>query len=330
MPRIRSIKPEFWADEKLSLLDPLTRLVFLGLICMADDAGRLVDNVKLLDGQLFPATDDTVSSSLETLASIGRILRYRSGSSQDLIQIARWAQHQRVDHPSPYTLPGPETAVLAPAPVPSGATSMAKRTAARLADADSATPETVDTPETLARPSRSDHDHDLRSTINDQTITITARALSIRANQGLERHPETPQRIPRIIATSGRSHSAARTLLEAGVPLAFAEQAVYELATTHRAEREIRSLTYFIPGVLQAWAEQREADSARATAPLAPRATGVTSGTRASTRRGEVDATDPDVWKRAGAEVEEADRQRTAEASRASSLDIAGNGATHG
>ena len=29
MARIRSIKPEFWSDEKLAHQDPLTRLVFL-------------------------------------------------------------------------------------------------------------------------------------------------------------------------------------------------------------------------------------------------------------------------------------------------------------
>lgn len=107
MPRIRTIKPEFWADEKLSLLDPLTRLTFLGLVSMADDAGRLVDNVKLLDGQLFPATDDTCAEPLETLARIGRIIRYRSESGQELIQVANWQRHQRVDNPSKYNLPGP-------------------------------------------------------------------------------------------------------------------------------------------------------------------------------------------------------------------------------
>lgn len=109
MPRIRTIKPEFWGDEKLSVMDPLTRLVFLGLVSMADDAGRLVDNVKQLDGQLFPSTADTCETALEVLASASRILRYRSTSGQDLIQITNWARHQRVDHPNRHTLPAPPT-----------------------------------------------------------------------------------------------------------------------------------------------------------------------------------------------------------------------------
>src|SRR5688500_18266443 len=69
MPRIRTLKPEFWQDEKLALLDPLTRLVYLGLVSQADDAGRLLDNVKYLDGLLFPYTDDTCADALDTLAN---------------------------------------------------------------------------------------------------------------------------------------------------------------------------------------------------------------------------------------------------------------------
>jgi hypothetical protein len=107
MARIRTLKPEFWTDEKLALYPPLTRLVFLGLISQADDAGRLVDNVKLLDGLLFPYTDDTCADALADLASTGRILRYRSDSGQALIQIVNWTKHQNVQKPSKYTLPAP-------------------------------------------------------------------------------------------------------------------------------------------------------------------------------------------------------------------------------
>ena len=71
MARIRTIKPEFWQDEKLAPLESIHRLVFLGLISHADDAGRLVDNIKALDGMIFPSTDDSSRESLETLATPG-------------------------------------------------------------------------------------------------------------------------------------------------------------------------------------------------------------------------------------------------------------------
>lgn len=99
MPRIRSIKPEFWADEKLSPCDPITRLVFLGLISMADDAGRLVDSVKQIDAMLFPFTDDSSRESLATLSRMGRVIRGVTASGQRVLQLAHW-HHQRVDHPN--------------------------------------------------------------------------------------------------------------------------------------------------------------------------------------------------------------------------------------
>jgi hypothetical protein len=113
MARIRTIKPEFWNDEKLGPLDPLTRLVFLGLISMADDAGRLVDNLKQIDGFIFPDTDDTSRDSLDILARNSRIIRYTSASGQKLIQVAGWTKHQRVDNPNKYTLPAPSETFLA-------------------------------------------------------------------------------------------------------------------------------------------------------------------------------------------------------------------------
>lgn len=113
MPRIRTVKPEFWQDEKLAILDPLARLVFLGLISMADDAGRLVDNVKSIDGFIFPETEDTAKEALGTLARSSRICRYISASGQRLIQIRNWERHQKVDHPNKYVLPGPATEDLA-------------------------------------------------------------------------------------------------------------------------------------------------------------------------------------------------------------------------
>jgi hypothetical protein len=107
MARIRTMKPEFFGDEKFAPLPVIDRFVFLGLISMADDAGRLVDNIKTIDGFLFPETSESSRKSLDTLATLSRITRYTSESGQKLIQIANWLQHQKVDRPSRYVLPGP-------------------------------------------------------------------------------------------------------------------------------------------------------------------------------------------------------------------------------
>jgi hypothetical protein len=93
------MKPEFWADEKLSPMEPITRLVFLGLISMADDAGRLVDSLKQIDAFIFPNSDDSARESLANLSRAGRVKLGETASGQRIIQIVNW-KHQKVDHPN--------------------------------------------------------------------------------------------------------------------------------------------------------------------------------------------------------------------------------------
>lgn len=99
MARIRTIKPEFWHDEKLAPCDALTRLVFLGLISAADDFGRVLDNERVLDAFIFPETADSVREPLANLSRMGRVRRGITASGQRIIQIVNWERHQKVDKP---------------------------------------------------------------------------------------------------------------------------------------------------------------------------------------------------------------------------------------
>jgi hypothetical protein len=100
MARIRTVKPEFWFDEKLAPADLVTRFVFLGIISMADDFGRLLDNVKQIDAFVFPDTPETSREALANLSRMGRIRRGATSSGQRVIQIVNWEKHQKVDHPN--------------------------------------------------------------------------------------------------------------------------------------------------------------------------------------------------------------------------------------
>lgn len=100
MARIRTIKPEFWGDEKLAPCSPMTRLVFLGLISMADDAGRVVDNVKVIDAFIFPETSETCRGSVDELSAMGRIRRGKTASGQRIIEITNWSAHQKIEKPN--------------------------------------------------------------------------------------------------------------------------------------------------------------------------------------------------------------------------------------
>lgn len=100
MARIRTLKPEFWTDEKLAPLSPLDRLVFLGLVSLADDAGRLLDNVRVIDANLFPETSDSALEPLRRLSGIGRIRRGVTASGQRILEICNWNRHQKISHPN--------------------------------------------------------------------------------------------------------------------------------------------------------------------------------------------------------------------------------------
>ena len=82
-----------------------------------------------------------------------------------------------------------------------------------------------------------------------------AVALVAAANRGLAEHPTNPQPIPRILATQGATKQAVDKIIQAGVPIAFAESTIYELAKSHSADR-VNSLNYFVAAVGRRWAEE--------------------------------------------------------------------------
>jgi hypothetical protein len=98
--RIRTIKPEMFQDEKLAPCDPTTRLVFVGLIAMADDAGRVLDNVRVIDAFIFPETRDSSHEPLMRLSGMGRVIRGKTASGQRVLQIVNWEAHQKIQHPN--------------------------------------------------------------------------------------------------------------------------------------------------------------------------------------------------------------------------------------
>ncbi len=54
MARTRSIKPEFWNDEKLATIPRDARLTFVGTWTAADDYGVVKGHPLWLKNQIFP------------------------------------------------------------------------------------------------------------------------------------------------------------------------------------------------------------------------------------------------------------------------------------
>ncbi|MCU1592438.1 MAG: hypothetical protein JWP11_3694 [Frankiales bacterium] len=109
MARIRSIKPSIWTDERFIDLGRDARLLFLGMISHADDAGRLVASGAALIGAVFPHDDISprnVEKWRDEIATSGLITVYRAGRGT-YAHLHGWHRHQRIQKPQPSTLPAP-------------------------------------------------------------------------------------------------------------------------------------------------------------------------------------------------------------------------------
>jgi hypothetical protein len=106
MARIRSIKPEFWSDEKIVELDPVARLFFIGLWNFADDNGNLVKSVKRIKMQVFPADVIDCSELIDSLSTHGLLIEY-AVNGEKFLHIKGFRKHQVINRPSKTTLPEP-------------------------------------------------------------------------------------------------------------------------------------------------------------------------------------------------------------------------------
>lgn len=65
MARIRTIKPDFWEDEKIGKLSIPCRLFFIGCWNFADDFGVIKGNAALLKSQIFPYDENLRVSEIK-------------------------------------------------------------------------------------------------------------------------------------------------------------------------------------------------------------------------------------------------------------------------
>jgi hypothetical protein len=111
MARIRTIKPEFWANEKVMNCSRGSRLLFIGLWNFADDGGRLRDSAKTIKAQIFPGDDDVnseiVRGMIDELSGNGLLQKYEV-NGEAFLQVTGW-DHQRIDKPRPSKIPPPDS-----------------------------------------------------------------------------------------------------------------------------------------------------------------------------------------------------------------------------
>lgn len=115
--RIRSIKPEFWKSERVASLPRDSRLLFIGLWNLADDAGRFRAHPNLIQGELFPYEPESdVAGWLQALVDAGLVLLYEADGRRYGLVVG-FAEHQKIDKRTESRLPPPPSRRRAPSPI---------------------------------------------------------------------------------------------------------------------------------------------------------------------------------------------------------------------
>lgn len=107
MARIRSIKPEFWTDERLTECSVSARLLFIGMLNFADDNGNQVYSAKRLKMQVFPADTIDTQPLIDELITHGLLIEY-SVSGNKYLNIKGFKKHQVINRRSSTPIPEPD------------------------------------------------------------------------------------------------------------------------------------------------------------------------------------------------------------------------------
>lgn len=101
MPRIRTIKPEFWRHKQMSALPAFTRLVAIALLNVADDEGFFEADPMLIRGDVFPYETDcgSITVALRELYGIGYVDLLDHSEKGAIGFIPGFSKHQVINKP---------------------------------------------------------------------------------------------------------------------------------------------------------------------------------------------------------------------------------------
>ena len=105
---IRVVKSEIWRNEKIGELDVLGRLFYIGLITLADDAGRVKGNDKYLKASIFPYDEldaEDIKGCKDRCGGLKLITAF-SVNGSEVLELTGWLEHQplRTDRIKPSKL----------------------------------------------------------------------------------------------------------------------------------------------------------------------------------------------------------------------------------
>jgi hypothetical protein len=116
MARIRTIKPEFWTDEKLTECSLSARLLFIGTWNFADDYGNLDRSPKQMKARIFPLDNIDCEPLIQELMTQGLMVEY-AYEGRKYLHIQGFTKHQLINRPSKPQCPIHEHSVSAQEPL---------------------------------------------------------------------------------------------------------------------------------------------------------------------------------------------------------------------
>lgn len=108
MPRIRSIKPEFWDDEKLSRICLQANLLYIGMWNFSDDEGIVRSGPSWLKSKIFPHRDELrisdVKAWVKDLQDADMLVPFEY-NNEGYYWIRKFNVHQKIDKPQKSKIP---------------------------------------------------------------------------------------------------------------------------------------------------------------------------------------------------------------------------------
>jgi hypothetical protein len=102
--RIRQVRPEFFTDHVMGALPADVRLTYIGLWCVADDAGWMTWDVDQIAAQLYPyesirSRTRRVERACEALRDAGRLVIHECGCAV----VPKLSEHQKIGGTKSFT-----------------------------------------------------------------------------------------------------------------------------------------------------------------------------------------------------------------------------------
>lgn len=98
MARIRTIKPDFFSSEDITLLTPLARLFYVSLWCESDKEGRFEYKPGTLKNRYFPADKADIDKLMDELLRGGLVKLYRPEGFPVLGWVCSFKKHQVINN----------------------------------------------------------------------------------------------------------------------------------------------------------------------------------------------------------------------------------------